>query len=98
MTKSKMSNRYSPEVRARAVRMVFEHQGSYETQAGAIAAIIGVARDLVAERQHADAAAFSDRGIPPLRAAAVDQLFEFGTGDNSLVGRAPRLIVRRSDC
>jgi transposase-like protein len=32
MTKSKMANRYSPEVRARAVRMVFEHQGSYETQ------------------------------------------------------------------
>ncbi len=39
MTQSKMANRYSPEVRARAVRMVFEHQGSYETQAGAIAAI-----------------------------------------------------------
>ena len=39
MTKSKMANRYSPEARARAVRMVFEHQGSYETQAGAIAAI-----------------------------------------------------------
>ncbi len=39
MTKNKMANRYSPEVRARAVRMVFEHQGSYETQAGAIAAI-----------------------------------------------------------
>ena len=38
MTKSKMANRYSPEVRARAVRMVFEHQGTYETQAGAIAA------------------------------------------------------------
>jgi transposase-like protein len=35
MTKSNMSNRYAPEVRARAVRMVFEHQGSYETQAGA---------------------------------------------------------------
>lgn len=39
MTKSKMANCYSPEVRARAVRMVFEHQDSYETQAGAIAAI-----------------------------------------------------------
>lgn len=39
MTKSKMANRYSPEVGARAVRMIFEHQGSYETQAGAIAAI-----------------------------------------------------------
>lgn len=31
-----MANRYSPEVCERAVRMVFEHQGSYETQAGAI--------------------------------------------------------------
>ncbi|MBB3988032.1 transposase-like protein [Sagittula marina] len=39
MAKSKMANRYSPELRARAVRMVFEHHGSYETQAGAIAAI-----------------------------------------------------------
>ena len=39
MTKSKMANRYLPEVHARAVWMVFEHQGSYETQAGAIAAI-----------------------------------------------------------
>ena len=39
MTKSKMANRHSPEVRARAVRMVFEHQGSYETQTGVIAAI-----------------------------------------------------------
>lgn len=39
MMKSKMANHYSPEVRARAVRTVFEHQGSYKTQAGAIAAI-----------------------------------------------------------
>lgn len=39
MEKSKTSNRYSPEMRARAVRMVLEHQGSYETQSAAIAAI-----------------------------------------------------------
>lgn len=39
MTKSKMADRYSPEVCARAVRMVFEQQGSDETQAAAIAAI-----------------------------------------------------------
>ncbi len=39
MGKSKTSNRYSPEMRARAVRMVLEHQGSYETQSAAIAAI-----------------------------------------------------------
>ena len=39
MEKSKASNRYSPEMRARAVRMVLEHQGSSETQSAAIAAI-----------------------------------------------------------
>ena len=39
MEKSKTSNRYSPEIRTRAVRMVLEHQGSYDTQAAAIAAI-----------------------------------------------------------
>ena len=39
MEKSKTSNRYSPELRARAVRMVLEHQGSYETQSAAVAAI-----------------------------------------------------------
>lgn len=39
MEKSKTSNRYSPEMRARAVRMVLEHQGSYETQSAAVVAI-----------------------------------------------------------
>jgi len=39
MEKSKMAHRYSPEVRARAVRMVLEHQSSYQTQGAAIAAI-----------------------------------------------------------
>ena len=36
MEKSKTSNRYSPEVQSRAVRMVLEHQGSYETQSATI--------------------------------------------------------------
>ena len=39
MEKSKTSNRYSLEMRARAVRMVLEHQGSYETQSAAVVAI-----------------------------------------------------------
>ena len=39
MEQSKTSNRYSLEMRARAVRMVLEHQGSYETQSAAVAAI-----------------------------------------------------------
>ena len=38
MTK-KTSARYSPEVRARAVRMVFEHQGDYASQWSAICSI-----------------------------------------------------------
>ena len=39
MGKKNTSNRYSPEVRERAVRMVFEHQGSYETRGATVAAI-----------------------------------------------------------
>jgi hypothetical protein len=35
----KMANRCAPEVQTRAVRMMFERQGSYETQAAAIVAI-----------------------------------------------------------
>ena len=40
----KTSNKYSPEVRERAVRLVFEHQGEHESQwaaIGSIAAKIG---------------------------------------------------------
>jgi hypothetical protein len=32
LTKGNVANRYSPEIRERAVRMMFEHQGSRETQ------------------------------------------------------------------
>ena len=35
------SKRYSPEVRQRAVRMVFEHQGQYASQWAAIGSIAG---------------------------------------------------------
>src|SRR6476620_4475205 len=60
---------------------------AFEVQAaGAIAAVIGVACDLVGEYQHADAAALADRAVPPLRAAAVDQLFQLGAGDDALIG------------
>ena len=39
MEKNKRSKRYSPEVRARAVRMVLEHQQNYDSQWAAIFAI-----------------------------------------------------------
>ena len=37
--KNKCGNRYSPEVRERAVRMVFEHQGEFDSQSAAIKSI-----------------------------------------------------------
>ena len=37
----KMQTRYSPEVRERAVRLVFEQQGEYESQWAAIESIAG---------------------------------------------------------
>jgi transposase len=49
----KMVNRYSPEVCARAVWMVLEHQGSYETRVGTIAAIapkVGCIPQILGER------------------------------------------------
>ena len=54
--------------------------------ASPVAAVIGVARDFVAKHQHADAAAFADRAVPPVWAAAVDQLFQFGAGNDALIG------------
>jgi transposase-like protein len=37
----KKSTRYSPEVRERAVRLVFEHEGEYSSQWSAIGSIAG---------------------------------------------------------
>ena len=39
MEKNKCGNRYSPEARERAVRMVFEHQGEFDSQSAAIKSI-----------------------------------------------------------
>src|SRR6266481_2389442 len=67
---------------------------AFEVQAArAVAAVIGITRDLVAEHQHADAAALADRAVPPLRAATVDQLLELGTGNDTLLGRAPGFVM-----
>ena len=39
MEKNKCGNRYSPEVRERAVGIVFEHQGEFDSQSAAIKSI-----------------------------------------------------------
>lgn len=39
MEKNQCGNRYSPEVRERALRMVFEHQGEFDSQSAAIKSI-----------------------------------------------------------
>src|SRR5713226_6858406 len=62
--------------------------------ARAVAPVIGVAGDAIAEGQHGDAAALADRAVPPLRAVPVDQLLELGSGNDSLVGTSPGLVVR----
>src|SRR5215831_554344 len=62
--------------------------------ARAVAAVIGVARDLIAELQERDAAALADRAVPPCRAAPIDEPPEFGARNDSLIGRPPRLIMR----
>src|ERR1700754_3256103 len=69
---------------------------AFEMQAArAVAAVIGIARALVAEHQHADAAALADRAVPPLRAAAVDQLLQLGAGNDALIGVTPGFIMGR---
>src|SRR5690242_15533366 len=71
---------------------------AFEMQAaGAIAAVVGIAGDLVAKHQYADAAALADCRIPPLRAAAVDQLFQLAAGDNALISGSPSLVMGGRD-
>lgn len=55
MEKDNRANRYPPETRARAVRMVFEHQRTCESPAAAIKAIapkIGCGRDTLRRWVH----------------------------------------------
>ena len=62
--------------------------------ARAVASVICVARNPVAKLENGDAAAFTDSRLPPVRTAPVDQLFELIARDDTLIGRAPRLVVR----
>src|SRR5262249_54107561 len=61
--------------------------------ARAIAAVIGVARNVVAKHENGDPASIADRVFPPGRPPPVDELVEFRTGNYALVGGAPRLVV-----
>src|SRR5262249_35218347 len=63
----------------------------------AVAAVIGVARDGVAERQQRDAAALADRAVPPVGTASRDQPLEFPARDDSLIGGPPSLVMRIGD-
>src|SRR5689334_6343278 len=61
-----------------------------------VAAVVGVARDGVAERQQRDAASLADRTLPPVRTASDDQPLELPARDDALVGGPPSLVVRIS--
>ena len=63
----------------------------------AVAPIVGIARDAIAELKDCNAAAFADGRIPPVRTTAVDQLVELIARDDALIGRAPRLIMGVGD-
>src|SRR5215813_7645051 len=58
--------------------------------AGAVASVVGVARDCVAEHQNGNAAAPPDRALPPSRPAAIDELVELRSRDHTLVRGTPR--------
>src|SRR4029077_778386 len=68
-----------------------------EQAARAIAPVVGIARDAIAELQQRDAAPFGDGILPPARTAPADQLLEFGTRDDAAIRRPPSRIVRRRD-
>lgn len=59
----KQSNRYSPEVRDRAVRMVFEHQADYASQWAAIGSIAGKIGCTAETLRHWVRQAERDRGL-----------------------------------
>src|SRR6202000_41983 len=59
--------------------------------------VIGVARNLLAELQQGDTAAFADGAVPPGGAATVDQPLQLGARDDALVSRPPGLIVSIRD-
>src|SRR5579871_4892319 len=60
-----------------------------------VAAVIGIARDGVAERQNRNSAAFTNRAFPPFRPTPIDQLVELRTRYDPLVRSTPSQVMRR---
>lgn len=78
MEKDNRANRYSPETRARAVRMVLDHQGSCGSQSSAIKAIapkIGCGRDTLRRRvQQEETDAGRRDGVTSEKRAGIKEL------------------------
>src|SRR5205085_9132454 len=68
-----------------------------EQAARAVAAVIGIARGAVAEREQRDAASFGDGVFPPAGSAPVDQLLELRTRNDPLIRGPPGRVMRRRD-
>jgi hypothetical protein len=64
---------------------------------GAVAPIIRVTGNPVAEHEQRDATAFTNGRFPPSRAAAADQLLELRPRNNAPVGRSPSFVVGLRD-
>src|SRR4051794_33470008 len=64
-----------------------------EQAARAIAPVIGIAGDAVAEPEKGNAAALADGALPPGRPAPADQLLQLGSRDDPSICVAPCFIV-----
>src|SRR5690348_541215 len=69
-----------------------------EQAARAIATVIGIAGNVLAELQNGDSAALANGAVPPIGTATVNELAELVARDDPLISGAPSLVVRQSDC
>src|SRR5262249_17877204 len=62
-----------------------------------VPSVVGVAGNALSELENCNPAAFADRRIPPVGAAAIDELVELVARNDSLIGGAPRFVMRLGD-
>src|SRR5262249_4409486 len=74
-------------------QLVFVTLAVLEQAARPIAPVVGIAGDAVAEPEKGNAAALSNRALPPSRPAPADQLLQLGSRDDPSIRAAPRFIV-----